>query len=96
MAGMWELPEIVGQNRTKRELFTLRHSITVTNYTVRVWLGSSSERLDGKWIRNDRLSGIALTGLAKKILRNAGIVSDLASTSNGPLRTIRLKYEKNR
>src|SRR5579863_4424809 len=36
MPGMWELPETVGANGTNAAWLILRHSITVTNYVVRV------------------------------------------------------------
>ncbi len=39
MPGMWELPEAAGINDAKAPTFTLRHSITVTDYTVRVVRG---------------------------------------------------------
>jgi A/G-specific adenine glycosylase len=70
MPGMWELPELTSTNGAS-PLFTLRHSITVTNYTVRVWQDVSSG-VAGKWIPRERLHRIALTGLARKILRRAG------------------------
>ena len=53
--------------------FTVRHSITVTDYTVRVWRGKATPRHAGKWIAVERLGRVALTGLARKILRRAGI-----------------------
>src|SRR6266478_4049684 len=69
MPGMWELPEasVSGGNL----LFTLRHSITTTDYTVRVWQSALSARVAGKWVPPCRLDRIALTGLARKILRKA-------------------------
>lgn len=54
--------------------FTVRHSITVTDYTVRVWRGGTPPSVRGKWIPVGRLGGVALTGLARKILRRAGIL----------------------
>jgi A/G-specific adenine glycosylase len=51
--------------------FTLRHSITVTNYTVRVWRGTGSVAGRGEWVPVQRLARVALTGLARKILRKA-------------------------
>jgi A/G-specific adenine glycosylase len=54
---------------------TLRHSITVTDYTVRVWRGPAPSAICGEWIAVGRLGRIALTGLARKILRKAGIVA---------------------
>jgi A/G-specific adenine glycosylase len=71
MPGMWELPELASTNGEHSPAFTLRHSITVTDYTVRVWRGSASSREFGKWIPVERLGKVALTGLARKILRKA-------------------------
>ncbi len=55
--------------------FTLKHSITVTDYTVRVWRMAIKSDVVGKWIPVDKLAGVALTGLARKILRKAEIAS---------------------
>jgi A/G-specific adenine glycosylase len=71
MAGMWELPEASASGESL--LFTLRHSITTTDYTVRVWQSALSAAVAGKWVPLDRLDRIALTGLARKILRNAAM-----------------------
>jgi A/G-specific adenine glycosylase len=71
MAGMWELPEVAGVNGSASPLFKLRHSITVTDYTVRVWSEAQQSRVGGKWIPVRRLGQVALTGLARKILRKA-------------------------
>jgi A/G-specific adenine glycosylase len=98
MAGMWELPEMVGpvlgagkqqvpparfasrRNDNQRESgsrlwFTLRHSITVTDYTVRVWRTPVPTRVRGEWVAARQLARVALTGLARKILRKAEIVA---------------------
>ena len=74
MAGMWELPELTNGQRASRPSFTLRHSITVTDYTVRVWRAAAPERVGGKWIPATRLRRVALTGLARKILRKAELL----------------------
>jgi A/G-specific adenine glycosylase len=91
MASMWELPEICtspspklksfppisgnsANNKSLSPLFTLRHSITVTDYTVQVWHSASSDAA-GEWIPMRRLPKLALTGLARKILRRAEILS---------------------
>jgi adenine-specific DNA glycosylase len=55
--------------------FTLRHSITVTDYTVRVWQRRIPDRASGEWIALRRLPRVAMTGLARKILRTAGLLS---------------------
>lgn len=58
--------------------FSLRHSITVTDYTVRVWKNTAPSDITGKWIPRERLERMALTGLARKILRKAAILSKSA------------------
>ncbi len=55
-------------------LFSVKHSITVTDYTVRVW-DASSKSARGEWIAVNRLNRVALTGLARKILRKAEILA---------------------
>ena len=79
MAGMWELPEVEASaaSRNKKSTthsrlsFTLRHSITVTDYAVTVWHMTAPKQSKGKWVALERLEKIALTGLARKILRKA-------------------------
>jgi A/G-specific adenine glycosylase len=73
MAGMWELPEIAPPGDHYQPVLTVRHSITVTNYTVRIWRGSSFSPL-GEWIPASRLPAMALTGLARKVLRKASVI----------------------
>jgi adenine-specific DNA glycosylase len=98
MAGMWELPEMVGPvlGASKQQVpparfasrrndnqdesdspswFTLKHSITVTDYTVRVWRTPAPSHAGGKWVPVERLDRVALTGLARKILWKAEIVA---------------------
>ena len=72
MAGMWELPEIPPPADHSAPFLTVRHSITATDYTVHVWPVSAP--LKGEWCRADRLPRLALTGLARKILRKSGII----------------------
>jgi A/G-specific adenine glycosylase len=72
LAGMWELPEIPRPGDHGTLALTLRHSITVTDYTVRVWRQPAPPRLRGEWIATERLRQIPLTGLARKILRMTG------------------------
>ena len=74
MPGMWELPETVGANGTNATWLTLRHSITVTDYVVRVQRSSVPKGLEGRWVRKSRVATLPLTGLARKILRAAKIV----------------------
>ena len=73
MPGMWELPELAGTNGDG-PAFTLRHSITTTDYRVRVWRHAASSCDSGKWIPVERMGKLALTGLARKILRKAAML----------------------
>jgi A/G-specific adenine glycosylase len=73
MPGMWELPEAAASN-TGQEALTLRHSITVTDYTVRVKRGTAPRATSGEWISGARLGTLPLTGLARKILRTARVL----------------------
>ena len=74
MPGMWELPEAAVISSTSNPQITLRHSITITDYTVRVWHAAAPSHAAGKWTPVGRLKRIALTGLARKILRAADII----------------------
>jgi hypothetical protein len=70
MPGMWELPQ-AARNRGHID-FRVRHSITNTDYEVLARMVSSSPRRPrGKWIPISRLPRLALTGLARKLLRMA-------------------------
>ena len=71
MPSMWELPQ-VKLRKDEEQLLSLRHSITITDFTVRVI--TRSEALSGTWIKDSRLKTLALTGLTKKILSRAGII----------------------
>jgi A/G-specific adenine glycosylase len=73
MPGMWELPEAASSGEGS-PAFTLRHSITVTDYTVCVWQNATRLVTVGKWIPETRLKQTALTGLARKILRKAEVL----------------------
>jgi A/G-specific adenine glycosylase len=74
MPGMWELPQLVAAHESAAPLFSLRHSITTTNYTVRIWHGSAATIHGGRWVAPPRLASLPLTGLALKILRHAAIL----------------------
>jgi adenine-specific DNA glycosylase len=81
---MWELPEMAGseiprelkltRNENEREVLTLRHSITVTDYTVRVRYARAGDEIAGKWVTKERIESLPLTGLARKILRAAKVI----------------------
>ncbi len=74
MPGMWELPEISGRRRDGQAWLTLRHSITVTDYIVRVRRGRVTAPSSGVWVAKSRLATLPLTGLAQKILRAAEVI----------------------
>jgi A/G-specific adenine glycosylase len=74
MAGMWELPMVDRPGRNSGILFTVRHSITVTDYAVTVVAQPAAAAKGAKWVRISRLNQLPLTGLAKKILQKAKII----------------------
>ena len=74
MAAMWELPEISRPKRGADPAFVLRHSITVTDFSVRVWRVPVPVKSRGQWVTREKLGRVALTGLARKILRLAELV----------------------
>ena len=85
MAAMWELPEIPRPADHGEPFLTVRHSITVTDYTVHVWPVTAT--LKGEWCAIDRLPRLALTGLARKILRKSGIIP-ASTTGNESSRNV--------
>ncbi|MGB7585695.1 MAG: A/G-specific adenine glycosylase [Terriglobales bacterium] len=74
MPGMWELPEIPGGKPKSQASLSLRHSITVTDYHVRVVEGAAPERSNGHWVAKPQLLKLPLTGLARKILRATKVI----------------------
>jgi A/G-specific adenine glycosylase len=74
MPGMWELPELSSSNGTGEPYLTLRHSITVTDYVVKVSRGAAPHGPDGRWVPRARIATLPLTGLARKILRAAQVI----------------------
>jgi A/G-specific adenine glycosylase len=84
--GEKQIPQFVRNDKTKGRpngnanhgtqelLFTVRHSITVTDYTVHVWRTTPPAGTSGAWVASDRLKRVALTGLARKTLRKAGVL----------------------
>jgi A/G-specific adenine glycosylase len=74
MPGMWELPELTADAANGNALLSLRHSITVTDYSVHVFETPTAENLGGKWVPASRLASLPLTGLARKILRRLAVM----------------------
>ncbi len=73
MAGMWELPQAIVREAGE-PVFTLKHSITTTDYSVMVYRKGLPAGADGKWITGSQARRMALTGLARKILIHASIL----------------------
>ena len=73
MAGMWELPETTNANADNQVLAKFRHSITDTDYDVSVVEAPAAlvGKLDGRarWFTPKQWQKLALTGLARKVLR---------------------------
>jgi adenine-specific DNA glycosylase len=74
MAAMWELPQFAQQNgKGSPVLGKFRHSITDTDYEVSVFAIPQKQLLEverrGHWFTSKQWQGLALTGLARKILR---------------------------
>ena len=80
MGGMWELPQQdTAPNRNGSSHWrTFRHSITVTNYTVHVLRGATSDRKGAgarsKWVTVKDIPKLPITGLTRKILKADGII----------------------
>jgi A/G-specific adenine glycosylase len=86
MAGMWELPEIPDPGDHSKPAFTVRHSITVTDYTVQVWRKPAADGTSGKWMALTKLQKVAMTGLTRKILRKAGELTPILNEPTARLR----------
>ena len=71
MPGMWELPARQGEDLGDIPMFELRHSITTTDYRVKVWRRTAPPNVRGEWIPFARVQRLPLTGLARKIWRTA-------------------------
>ncbi len=74
MPGMWELPELASPSAADELLFSIRHSITVTDFKVQVVRRKSISAAKGVWVGIPQFTRLPLTGLTRKILRTAGII----------------------
>jgi len=83
MPGMWELPALRDFAFEEDSLtMTVKHAIMQVNYVVRVRTVTEKElkRLtvvggERRWVRGVDAKDIALTGLARKVLKKAGLLS---------------------
>ena len=81
MPGLWELPALLAVPNGDTRM-TVRHAIMNVNYIVRVrdvhenelseLTAAGAER---RWVPLREAGGIALTGLARKVLRRVNAVS---------------------
>jgi len=75
MPGMWELPQVRSDSAVNFPvLFRVRHSITITDYSVTVLDVPASLAPEGKWVTPSYVSRLPLTGLARKILCKAKLI----------------------
>jgi A/G-specific adenine glycosylase len=89
MPGMWELPLLPDDSTHEDDLrFTVRHAIMQVNYVVRVCEFREEDvarlKLDGgerRWVSLGQAAGMALTGLARKVLGKVQPGSAMKSTS---------------
>lgn len=71
MPGMWELPEV--QPNGNPPIAKFKHSILDTDYRVLLYaVGVPLEK--GRWVKTSNMSKVALTGLARKILRHMKVL----------------------
>ena len=94
MPGLWELPTLVDANVPESELrMTLRHAIMQVNYYVRIRtvfeddipaLTAPGNEL--RWVPLPEAGGIALTGLARKVLTRAHLLARAPFDAVAPLR----------
>ncbi len=81
MAGMWELPQWSDRphaSASEALWRTFRHSITVTDYRVRVlrdWATRGTMPVPrGRWVAIEKIPQLPITGLTRKILKADGII----------------------
>ena len=77
MPGMWELPAFADKQPTATPLMKLKHSITVTDYSVLVFAGNGQK---GRWVPWRSIERFALTGLTRKILQRLKVDPQEART----------------
>ena len=89
MSKMWEVPEITPMNSANDLLAKFRHSITDTDYEVSIVKAPDAfvRTLDSnaRWFTRKQWQKLALTGLARKVLRKLVVESighPIESTKN--------------
>jgi hypothetical protein len=82
MPGMWELPALAKALPKQSMHITVRHAIMQVNYLVRIREIVASEvdeltvaRGERRWVTVDQAAKMALTGLTRKVLTRAQMLS---------------------
>ena len=74
MPGMWELPQMERESPRTKPLLALKHSITTTDYSVRVWRARTPARDGSVQLSLAKASKLPLTGLTRKILNRLDLL----------------------
>jgi A/G-specific adenine glycosylase len=83
MPGLWELPALLDAHVPEQELrMTVRHAIMQVNYSVRIRAVLEDDVAaltvpggERRWVPLTKAGGMALTGLARKVLKRALLLS---------------------
>ena len=83
MPGLWELPALLDTNIPETKLrMTVRHAIMQVNYSVRIRDVAEHDVAsltvpggERRWIPLSEAEGMALTGLTRKVLKRAAVLS---------------------
>ena len=92
MPGLWELPALIDANVHEEELrLTVRHSIMQVNYSVRIRTvfeddidALTVEGGERRWVPLGAAAGMALTGLARKVLTRLHLLAAAPLDANAP------------
>jgi A/G-specific adenine glycosylase len=92
MPGMWELPALAEPDVPQKDLrMTLRHAIMQVNYYVRIRTvfeddveSMTVEGGERRWVPLREAAEMALTGLARKVLKRAHLLPDLPLDAIAP------------
>lgn len=75
MPDMWELPQSV-RDIGRKPLLVVKHSITTTDWTVRVFAGGRANiRDDMRWVALSDVAQLPLTGVTRKVLRKLSLLA---------------------
>jgi hypothetical protein len=83
---MWQLPFLVEGVPEHERSMTVRHAIMQVNYVVHVWIVEEDEvnsltaaEGERRWVLLDEAGTMALTGLARKVLTRADLLTGKSS-----------------